>query len=86
MSSGLLSALLLASMVIPAAILALGDVALRSAAANPRSSAAALSLTSWFVIQTALISYLAGSESLGRGWRLMLLDRTIILVNSLLGA
>ncbi|HQU44621.1 MAG TPA: hypothetical protein PK867_17520 [Pirellulales bacterium] len=75
--------LLLVSVVLPAVFVAIDQAALRFGAANRWSPATGVTVGSWFVVQTALLSFLAGSKLPHWGWRLLLLGWSLVLVNLL---
>ncbi|HVA49474.1 MAG TPA: hypothetical protein VNH11_24115 [Pirellulales bacterium] len=76
--------LLLVSVVLPAVFVALDQAALRFGAAHRWSPATGVAVGSWFVVQTALLSFLAGLKLPHWGWRLLLLGWSLVLVNLLL--
>lgn len=77
--------LLLVSVALPAVVVALDDFALRFGAAHRWSAVPGVAVSSWFVVQMAVLSYLAGSKLPSWGWRLLLVCWMLVLVNLLLG-
>lgn len=78
--------LLLPAMVLPAVIVLSDEWALRLASAKGWSAAATFGVLVWFVVQTALLSYVAGWRLPNWPWRLVLLGWALLLVNLLLPA
>lgn len=76
--------LLLASVILPAVFVSVDEAALRFGAAHRWSPATGVAVGSWFVVQTATLSILAGSRLPHWGWRLLLLGWSLLLVNLLL--
>jgi hypothetical protein len=77
--------LLIISVVLPAVVVGLDQLALRLGAAGDWSPAVGVAVTGLFVVQTALICFLAGSLPTWK-WRFLLLGWSILLVNLLLAA
>ena len=78
--------LLLPAMLLPACVAFSDEVVLKLASANRWSSMAVLAVLAWFVFQTALLSYVAGSKLPTWSWRLLVLGWTLVLINLLLPA
>jgi hypothetical protein len=76
--------LVFVSVALPAVFVALDDAALRYGSAHNWSPATGVTVCSLFVVQTALLSYLAGAQLTNWGWRLLLLGWSLVLVNLLL--
>lgn len=72
------------SVVLPIALVALDDATLRYGSIHNWTPATGVAISSLFVVQTALLSYLAGVLLSNWGWRLLLLGWSLLLVNLLL--
>lgn len=78
--------LLLPAMVLPVCVVLSDEAAVHLASASGWSQQATLSVLAWFVLQTALLSHVAGAKLPTWRWRLILLGWTLLLVNVLLPA
>lgn len=76
--------LLLIGVALPIVFVAIDEAALRYGAAYRWQPAVGVEISSWFVAQTALLSYLTGRLLPHWGWRLLLLGWCLVLVNLLL--
>ncbi|HXT59275.1 MAG TPA: hypothetical protein VN699_11610 [Pirellulales bacterium] len=75
--------LLLPAMVLPVCVVLSDEAAVHLASASGWSQQATLSVLAWLVLQTALLSHVAGAKLPTWPWRLILLGWTLLLVNAL---
>lgn len=76
--------LVLVSVVLPALFVASDQAALRYAGKHGWSPISGVVVCTWFTLQTAVLSHLAGGKLPNWGWRLLLLGWSLVLVNFLL--
>lgn len=78
--------LLVPAMLLPALVVLSDEAVLRFGDSYRWSTSAGVGAFSWFVFQTALLSYVAGTRLPSWPWRLLLLGWTLVLVGLLLSA
>lgn len=85
MPSRLLSIrVVLASVVLPALVVAADEAMLAFAYQHRWSAPTTLAVLGWFVVQTGMLSYVAGRWLPNWGWRLVVLCWSMLLINLLL--
>jgi len=78
--------LLVPAMLLPALVVLSDEAVLRFGDSYRWSTSAGVGAFSWFVFQTALLSYVVGTRLPSWPWRLLLLGWTLVLVGLLLSA